>query len=71
MQCLTKMLEFDSIATLFAEKERFRDIIEMSQRVETKVVILNCGILLRVLLRSDMALERVARSGEDLPTTIV
>lgn len=56
---------------MFAEKERFRDIIEMSQRVETKVVILNCGILLRVLLRSDTALDRVAASGEDLPTTIV
>jgi len=65
------MLELDSIAITFAEKERFRDIIELSTHIETKTVILNCGQLLRVLLRSDFALDRIASSGEDLPTTIV
>jgi hypothetical protein len=30
-----------------------------------------CGKLLRIILRSDAALDRIATSGEDLPTTIV
>jgi len=43
----------------------------MTQLNDTDVIILKCGKLFRIMLRSDVALERVAKSGEDLPTTVV
>jgi len=46
-------------------------VIQTTQLNDNEVIVLKCGKLLRILLRSDQALERVATSGEDLPTTIV
>lgn len=43
----------------------------MTQMNDNEIIILKAGKLFRILLRSDVALERVATSGEDLPTTIV